>query len=409
MSDDTVPAEGVQADTDVASLPGRSRRILDAHWEERGYTVPNRVVYPHQWLWDSCFHAVTWAHLGRPDRALAEVRSLFAHQHGDGFVPHMTYWKAPDLHASFWGRPGTSTITQPPMFGHAVAELVRLGVDVDPSLVRQAANGLAFLVGPRRGTRDLVPILHPWESGCDDSPRWDRWAGPGRTADSWRARKGDLVATLAFSADGSPVGNPSFEVEAASFNALVVFNAHELVAVGLGDYLSFDVEPLRDALDDRWDPLLSTWRDGSGTEPLTRTLEALLPVLVSTDEAHVDAAFAQVRSDDAFGGRCGPAQVHRDEPAYDSSAYWRGPAWPQLTYLLWTAAVRRGRDADARWLRDAMAVGVDRSGFAEYWDADAGRGLGAVPQSWAALVAIVVGAGPAGRSDAQADQSGRSS
>ena len=39
----------------------------------------------------------------------------------------------------------------------------------------------------------------------------------------------------------------------------------------------------------------------------------------------------------------------------------------------------------AMLVRGAMA-----SGWAEYWDADDGTGLGAAPQSWAALAAVVV-------------------
>ena len=80
-----------------------------------------------------------------------------------------------DTHAEFWGRPGTSSITQPPMYGHAVAELVRRGVDVDADVVDRAGRGLRFLLESR--VRDGVGpvIVHPWESGCDDSPRWDAW------------------------------------------------------------------------------------------------------------------------------------------------------------------------------------------------------------------------------------------
>jgi hypothetical protein len=33
--------------------------------------------------------------------------------------------------------------------------------------------------------------------------------------------------------------------------------------------------------------------------------------------------------------------------------------------------------------------GATNSGWAEYWDADDGTGLGAAPQSWAALAAVV--------------------
>ena len=98
---------------------------MDDAWREPGFCVPNPSTYPHQWLWDSCFHALVWLALGS-ERALTEVEHALARQDPSGFVPHMVYWHAPDLHADFWGRPGASVITQPPMYGHALAEILSL-------------------------------------------------------------------------------------------------------------------------------------------------------------------------------------------------------------------------------------------------------------------------------------------
>ena len=39
-----------------------------------GFCVPNATTYPWQWLWDSCFHAVVWAHLG-DERAVRRARA----------------------------------------------------------------------------------------------------------------------------------------------------------------------------------------------------------------------------------------------------------------------------------------------------------------------------------------------
>ena len=50
--------------------------------------------------------------------------------------------------------------------------------------------------------------------------------------------------------------------------------------------------------------------------------------------------------------------------------------WPQLAYLLWLA----GAD-----VAEASVRGASVSGLAEYWDADDGTGLGAIPQSWTGL------------------------
>ncbi len=55
---------------------GSSRRAWRADGAG-GFCVPHATTYPWQWLWDSCFHAVVWAHLG-DDRAAAELRSALS-------------------------------------------------------------------------------------------------------------------------------------------------------------------------------------------------------------------------------------------------------------------------------------------------------------------------------------------
>jgi hypothetical protein len=391
---DTVPVRDSAAELEMAA-----RAVLDAHWRapkpdgSGGYTVPNASVYPFQWLWDSCFHALVWARLGESDRAVTELAHLFRTQSPSGFVPHVDYEHGPVHHAEFWGREGHSSITQPPMFGHAVAELHRRGVDVG-RLLDPARRGLTFLLAERPRVDGLVGMLHPWESGGDDCPRWDDWCPGGWDPARWYGVKGELVRSLRFSDDASPVGNPDFEVGAASFNALVAFNALELASVTADDELASMADELVEALDARWDPSLGTWVDagpsaaGSGR---VRTLDALLPALVSRQRDAVDAALDQVVDDRAFGGTCGPAQVHRDEPAFAPRTYWRGPAWPQLSYLAWVAARRQGRADVAAVVARSLVAGARRSGWAEYWDADDGTGLGAAPQSWATVATLVGG------------------
>ena len=142
-----------------ASSGPRPGPVLEANWREGpGYTVPSTTVYPFQWLWDSCFHAVTWAVLGEGERARRELAHLFRTQSPLGFVPHVDYEHEPGHHAEFWRREGQSSITQPPMFGHAVAVLHRLGVPVD-DLVEPATRGLQFLLRrPRTHRRTGRPV-----------------------------------------------------------------------------------------------------------------------------------------------------------------------------------------------------------------------------------------------------------
>lgn len=365
--------------------------IMCRHWTRWGYAVPHPRAYPFQWLWDSCFHSIIWAELG-DERAGIELESIFRHQHSDGFVPHMTYDADPHRDRSLWGRAHTSSITQPPMYGHAAAELVRRGFDVPEYVLDRCTRGLRFLLHRRPRIEGLVSICHPWESGCDDSPRWDSWLGStGQPELRWQ-RKGDLVATVARDATGSAVGNTNFAVSPASFNALVAFNAFELAAVTADEALAADAAELAARLAETWDPFLRTWVD-QVTSPVAssaiRTLDSLLPALVC----------GRLLPDDledslGFGAPNGPRGCHLAEASYEPSVYWRGSAWPQLVYLLAVAAARSGEIARAERLRSQLRRSVVASGFAEHWNPETGGGLGAAPYGWSALAIVgPVGAG----------------
>ncbi len=362
------------------------RAVLDAHWMHEGYAAPNSQVYPWQWLWDSCFHSIIWVELGEPKRAVVELTSALSTQDGGGFVPHMNYVRDPGFHASFWGRSGSSCITQPPMFGHAVAVLRRRGVAVPADVVRRAHRGIRFLLDARHRHRPsgLVLLAHPWESGCDDSPRWDDLCpGAGFSPIRWRARKGELVTTIEHDAAGAPLANRAFTVASVGFNALVAFNASEL---------GVDARDLRDALDAQWVDASCTWADAGDTEygsGRARTLDGLLPVLVERRVERARLVLDAALDDGAYGGSFGPAGVHRDEPSFEAGTYWRGPAWPQLSYLLWVAARRHGLHAHACELATRTVGGAFTSGLAEYWNPDTGAALGAIPQSWTGLALVM--------------------
>jgi hypothetical protein len=364
---------------DVDGLVARAEAILEQAWRPPGFCVPNAATYPHQWLWDSCFHSVAWTALGRgSDRGRVELANALAHQEETGLVPHLTYWSDRRHHEELWGRPMTSTITQPPLYGHALRQLERGGVEVSGELIEAVGRGLRYLLVERpRTNAGLIPIVHPWESGCDDSARWDSFRNPDR---SWYDTKADLVAALGAS---SP-----FAVGSIGFNALVGWNTFELLAVD-GAAPFDDLGPLATELvatiATRWDETASTWADDGPPSGRTRTLDALLATLVDPRAE----AFGALVDPGAHGASFGPRGVHAGEPSYEPDVYWRGPAWPQLGYLLWRAAAAAGQDEVARELGRALVAGAIESGFAEYWHPETGRGLGAIPQTWTTLAAVV--------------------
>lgn len=379
----------IQADDE---LRGRVRAMLEAHWVPEGYAAPNANVYPWQWLWDSCFHALIWTELG-DDRGTTELAAMFGPQDAAGFVPHMNYARDPQASADLWARRGSSSITQPPMYGHAIAEMTRRGVEVPPLTIENAQQGLRFLVAERaRSKSGLVELCHPWESGADDSPRWDDLCGGEWSKQQWRGRKMYFVPMIHTNEIGSPIHNPEFSVASIGFNALIAFNIAELETVtGVSDLGQRGAE-IAEAVASRWDSELSTWIDegmnenGSGK---VHTADAFFAALVDPDPVRAKRVADMLVDESAYGGACGPAGVSKAEAAYDPDTYWRGPAWPQLSYLLWLAMRHHGLTDVADQIVDSTHRGSVNSGLAEYWHPDSGKGLGAIPQSWAGLTLLM--------------------
>ena len=365
--------------------------VLERAWQPAfGYCRPHRRTYPHLWLWDSCFHSIAWSAYG-DDRALVELTAVFEGQRANGFLPHMRYsrrtYKRGPLH-------DVSSFTQPPVYVRAIAAAQVAGLTPSETLIAQATRALDALW--RLRLRDgLLVIVHPWEAGTDDSPRFDAWIG----SSSWQRRrwtKADhrLLDSTEFSTDGVAINNREFVVASASFNAIAADAAIALAELTNDSSWDARGRSLAETLDSRaWDDDLGLWVDivytGPDSSSRIPTSDAALPALCVANDAHAAIALRKLTDPACFGAAFGPRFTPREEPAYRADAYWRGPAWPQLNYLSVLAARRRGMTTLAGDLTKATKRGVLRSRFAEYWNPDTGDGLGAVPQTWAAVAAAL--------------------
>jgi hypothetical protein len=73
-----------------------AKRVLKNNWMGHS-TKPSPKLYPHQWSWDSCFISIGYAHYEQ-ERAMEELRTVFAAQWKNGMVPHIVfnsaYWNS---------------------------------------------------------------------------------------------------------------------------------------------------------------------------------------------------------------------------------------------------------------------------------------------------------------------------
>jgi glycogen debranching enzyme len=197
-------------------------------------------------------------------------------------------------------------------------------------------------------------------------------------------------------ADGAATGSERFVVCPAGFNAYVAFNCRELSAVTGDHQLRQDGDDLAQLVDDLlWDEESGLWADRPvvGGDGLTHRIpisDGAMPLLVTSDPAHAQRSLTSLVDPRLFGGApYGPTNVAQSHPSYDPSSYWRGPAWPNMSYLLWLAAIRWDSNQLADQIASHTVAGAQISGWAEYWNPHTGSGLGAAPQSWTTLAATM--------------------
>ena len=144
----------------------------------KGFISPSAGQYPHLWLWDACFHAIILAKL-RPEHAARELDALFEGQQRDGMIPHVRFnpYVSPSQYrpnASDYRTGGpVSGVTQPPLLATALKIVFQRTKNRD-LLKRAYSNTVRFhqWLKEIRDPEDigLVAIIHPWESGMDNSP-----------------------------------------------------------------------------------------------------------------------------------------------------------------------------------------------------------------------------------------------
>jgi glycogen debranching enzyme len=396
-----------------ADLRDRVRRLYELN-RQRGhaewcgvaydFVCPSHGLYPFQWFWDSCFHAIVLSHLDL-ERAESEITTLLANQQPDGFIAHVTFWQR-ELHdvESYqvaWRSPWLSDSMQPPILAEAVEAVARRGRGA--AFLREVLPAVRRFYDWCDQMRDvdrdgLLAVLEPHETGMDQTPSFDAYLGvteltPAGFEAAWRRAVPADAATP----------RDRFVVEDVAVNALYAENQRVLGSLHaqLGEV---DAAAEMRARADRtagalftccWDEADADFHGLAGPDEVRlpgSTVGSLLPVLLADAPADIVARVASRIDDPAdFGGAFPVPSVSRAHSAYapapaDGKLLWRGPTWINTNWYLARAMRRHGRESTARRIEDASLELVARSGFREHYDPDTGEGYGAKDFSWSALV-----------------------
>jgi len=425
-------------------LASKARRVLEANW--RGaFTVPSATLYPHQWSWDSAFISIGRSWFDE-SRARLELTTLFDAQWANGKLPHIVFNPAVPDRAYFPGPefwrsgeapdapPGvaTSGITQPPIHARAALEMHRHATDPEASLAwlhglypRLAAQHDYLEVRRDVAGIGLPAIVHPWESGLDNSPIWDRiladLAIPAGALPTYRrfdvthADPEDRPTNDAYDAfvylamryrdagydDRDLLGTTPFVMAGPLFVAIHLWSTHALAEIAR--IVGADPRPHEDAaariheamLRQLWDPVERRFLARNlitGALEHEETIVSFAPLLdPDLPQPQVDAIVADLESA-CFHPVGGP---HFIVPTYsvqaagfDRRRYWRGPVWLNTNWLLAAGLRQHGRADLADEITASSLALATRSGFREYFDPFDGAGYGSSDFGWTAALVV---------------------
>jgi hypothetical protein len=416
-----------------ARLAGRAREVLRAN-SAGGWTKPSPTQYPHQWNWDSGFISLGWATFD-VDRAMLEIESLLAGRWRDGMIPHLRY-DPRHLHDYFPGpdwwpggatrvvTPGelTSGISNPPVVAISALAVGRhAGAERGRAFFARVYGPLRDFVLWFRDHRTLpgspLPVMvHPWESGWDNSPRWDLLSAAGLRP----SRPYQRFDTVHVGAGERPTGKDydSFLalaelIDGAGYDIGQIrerspFCIHDVLLDGLWARAARAVgemaaelgqsPPITEAeLDEyraafeaaHWDEAAGAYVDVDvvGDRRIAVPTAAGIAALAGgiADPKHARRAWDGYL---ALTGGLRAVPTAAPSAGFEPARYWRGPVWINVNWLCAEGLELAGMAAEAAVLRDETLALCAEGDLHEYFDARTGSPLGSSRFSWTAALAL---------------------
>ncbi|MCA9891928.1 MAG: hypothetical protein KC615_03030 [Anaerolineae bacterium] len=391
------------------------------------YTAPakEKGKYLPQWLWDSCFHAITYRWF---DTVMAweELLSLLVHQvqEGDdaGMIPHMQHLDVVNDKAAqgLFRQSQRSTITQPPLIAVAAWEVFQKAPNTEKlQEIYAACTRYHEWFDRRRADRDgLIVSIHPWETGWDASQRWDALLGvedlPKQNKAFSEALKNIRWQQMTLLEDvdydwRALLGRDAFCVKPIDWNAIRVADLRamskiaaalgynekatewtakaDLIAATIADKMIYQVDGHIVGCDLVWE---------EGIEKPSQVDTAAKFVLLfgqCVDDRTAAMLVVDMTAESSpYHTPFWLTTTPTNNPSFDGKEYWRGNVWMSLNWLIYTGLRHYDFDDVAQELAFRSLELVDQSGFCEFFDpisGERGEAVG-VPcpqnQSWTAVV-----------------------
>lgn len=410
-----------------------------------GWTRPAAGLYPHQWLWDSCFTAIGLRHLNIK-RAQKEIKNLFRGQWKNGMLPNMILGGHDRYADHTWNslaspeapkRQKTSGITQPPMVAEAVVCIGEKLTKTDRyKWYKEVFDDLVAYHEWLYRERDLraqglVVLVHPWESGLDNNPAWMREMHLNQLPTWIRAIKTfklhkpfelfrkdtkflpayeriDIIDALGLYSIARRLKRKKYDsrlilrhshlsLEDLAFNAILIRANSLLTEIAaeldrdLPGWLWERMKKAPHALELMWSEAHQQYfsRNYDTFELIDEpSIMTFMPLYAGTISKSRAAHLVGLMKSKAYKLNFPIPSVPSGSSFFSPNRYWQGPTWINTNWLIADGLKRYGYEKEAEELRQKSIELVGKNGSFEYFNPENGKGIGARNFSWTAALTI---------------------
>jgi glycogen debranching enzyme len=422
--------EGPVTKDDYRALKAETARVYAQNRVTRDigtFHMPSEGKYNSLFGWDSGWHAIAMTRID-PEIAASEVEALTRIQEEDtGRISHDTHFQDLDEKNGFIGKltksmgesqyddQGRSAMIDPPSYIIAAEKVYAQTRDrawLDRVLPR-LERCVHYLTRDRDLFGDgLVSVIHPWETGTDSSPAYDKILGLDFTTPLGAPKRGlmypkmlDYNAEFGWDPQEAKRRN-RFVLEDVTFNSITiravlsVANLYETIGdTGKAKSLRKQAKEMVAALDrvnwvEEEGCYFSRYDVKNPKLAMRTTCASLLPILtglvskeraervisehvLNPDEFWLDYLFPFNAADEMIG----------DKVYMEDLLLWRGHCiWTNMNWMITEGLLNYGFQEEARELVRRTAKMILHEGLWEYYDFRNGQGKGAHDFNWPGLV-----------------------
>ena len=404
-----------------------AQKILTGN-RKRGYTLPtNNKLYPAQWNWDSAFIALGYSYFNL-NFALKEIKKLLDGQWKDGMVPHILFHNTdtnyyPNHTAWNCGNKiRSSGITQPPVLASILKQIIdknkitkKQKLEIKKIIIKIKKSHEWFIQYRDPNKTGLVSILHPWESGYDNSSLWDEPMNKVIIEKNIQYKRAD---NKVINPEHRPLNidydryvtikndlrkkkyNPKkifrtglFNVIDIGFNSIflkankdliILLNKFNLNSSKIKNYLKITERNILKFFDKKKGTFFS-FDLRNKKKILVPSITNYLILFADINNRKINNVLIKNLKKYNLKEKYFFSSIKPNHKSFEEKRYWRGPVWINCNWFMYKG-LKNKDDKYSKKIKQSTIKLVEKKGFHEYYSCKNGKPMGANNFSWSAAL-----------------------